>query len=73
MGRRFSSRVDFLLRYDSRLTTVDRVHQTYTTQTFGGDANFWMSQHLYGMLGADYTLDNTMNGFRYFLQCGYRF
>ncbi len=73
LGRGFSQRVDILLHYDSRSYTVDRLKQTYTTQTFSGDANFWISRNLYGMLGADYVLDNTMNGFRYFLECGYRF
>jgi hypothetical protein len=52
---------------------VDRLKQTYTTQTFSGNANFWISRNLYGTLGADYVLDNTMNGFQYFLECGYRF
>jgi hypothetical protein len=65
--------VDILLHYDSRSYTVDRLKQTYTTQTFSGNADLWISRHLYGALGADYVLDNTMNGFHYFLECGFRF
>jgi hypothetical protein len=73
LGRSFSQRVDILLHYDSRSYTVDRLKQTYTTQTFSGNADLWISRHLYGALGADYVLDNTMNGFHYFLECGFRF
>jgi hypothetical protein len=73
LGRNFFQHLDILLQYDSRSYSVDRLKQTYTTQTFSGNANFWISRNLYGTLGADYVLDNTMNGFQYFLECGYRF
>ena len=73
LGRNFSQRVDIQIQYDSRSYTVDPLKQTYTTQTFSGNANFWISRTLYGTLGADYVRDNTMNGFHYFLECGYRF
>ncbi len=73
LGRNFFQRLDILLQYESRSYTVDRLNQTYVTQTFAGDFNFWISRNLYGMFGADYVLDNTMNGFHYFLECGYRF
>ena len=73
LGRNFSQRLDVQLQYDSRSYSVDLLKQTYTTQTFSGNANFWISRTLYGTLGADYVRDNTMNGFHYFLECGYRF
>jgi hypothetical protein len=73
LGRSFLQRLDITLQYDSRSYTVDRLKQTYTTQTFSGNANLWLSRNLYGMFGADYMLDNTMNGLHYFLECGYRF
>jgi hypothetical protein len=73
LGRNFSQRVDIQIQYDSRSYTVDPLKQTYTTQTFSGNANLRLSRNLYGSLGADYVRDNTMNGFHYFLECGYRF
>ncbi len=73
LGRSFSQHVDILLEYDSRSYSVDRLHQTFTTQTFSGTGNFWITRNLYGMIGGDYALDNTMNGIHFFLECGYRF
>lgn len=72
LGRNVFQRLDIQVQYDTRSYTVERLNQTYATQTFSGDVNLWISRNLYGMFGADYVLDNTMNGFHYFLECGYR-
>jgi hypothetical protein len=73
LGRSFSQTVDLLVQYDSRSYTVDRLKQTYTTQTISGSAYVRVSRHIYWTLGADYIMDNTMNGFQYVLELGYRF
>jgi hypothetical protein len=73
IGRDFSHNVDILLQYDFRSYTVDRLKQDYSTQTYSGSANFWLSRNVYGAVGGDYVIDTNMNGIRYFLECGYRF
>jgi hypothetical protein len=73
VGRYISRQLDVLLQYDVRSFQVGRSNQSYSTQTFSGTANLWISRNLFGMVAADYVVDTTMNGFRYFLECGYRF
>lgn len=73
VGRNIGRQIDALLQYETRSYSVGGSVQRYTTQTFSGSANMWLSRTLYSMVSADYILDPTMNGFRYFLELGYRF
>jgi hypothetical protein len=73
LGRQFFQRLDAMIQYDSRSFTVDPLKQTYTTQTITADVDYRLSRNVFGTLGGDYFLDNTMNALQIFAQLGYRF
>ncbi len=70
LERLLFTQIDLLLRYDDYAYSLTTISHAYRTKTASAMLNWRISRRFYSTAGGDYTIDDSMNSARVFMEVG---